>query len=51
MTSELGQNRKSRPSILMSALPPRAEVAIHAADVRYVPLADMGADWSIATTS
>ncbi len=42
-----GQNRKSRTTILMSVKPPRAEVAIHGADVRYVPLAEVaihGAD-------
>ena len=42
-TSEVGQNRKSRPTFLMSALPPKAEVAIHGADVRYVPIGDIGA--------
>jgi hypothetical protein len=27
--------------ILMSVKPPKAEVAVHAADVRYVPLAEV----------
>ena len=46
-----GQKRKSRTTTVMSALPPKAEVAIHVADVRYVPTADMGPGWATANST
>ena len=49
--SQLGHKRKSRPTILMSVLPPKAEVGIHEADVRYVPLTDMGRHLATAIAS
>ena len=40
-----GQQRKSQATILMSVMPPKAEVSLSRFGVRYVPQADMGA-WS-----
>ena len=39
--SALGQKRKSRTTILMSVIPPKAEVSLSRRDVRYVPLAEV----------
>ncbi len=39
--SEPGQQRKSDTASMMSVKPPKAEVAIHGADVRYVPKGDI----------
>ena len=36
-----GQKRKSRTTILMSVIPPKAEVSLSRFDVRYVPLAEV----------
>jgi hypothetical protein len=40
--SELGQKQTSRSEIAMSALPPKAAIAEHDQDVRFVPIADIG---------
>ena len=37
-----GQQRKSQATILMSVMPPKAEVETHWTDVRFVPIADIG---------
>ncbi len=39
--SVAGQTRKSATTILMSVIPPKAEVAIRGADVRYVPVSEV----------
>jgi hypothetical protein len=39
--SALGQKQTSRPEIAMSALPPKADIAEHSLDVRFVPIADI----------
>ena len=40
-SSVQGQKRKSRPTILMSALPPKADINHTGCDVRYVPTRDI----------
>jgi hypothetical protein len=40
--SALGQKRTLRWSTVMSALPPKADIAQHGGNVRFVPKADMG---------
>ena len=40
--SALGQKQTSRSQISMSALPPKADIAQHDRDVRFVPKADIG---------
>ncbi len=37
----MGQSRKSATTFVMSVKPSKAEVAIHGADVRYVPKAEV----------
>ena len=41
LTTASGQKRKSATMVLMSVKPPKAEVAIDGADVRFVPLAEV----------
>ena len=42
LMSHVDQNRKSRPTILMSVKPPKAEVARRWWHFRYVPTRDIG---------
>ena len=39
--SALGQKQTFKRLLLMSALPPKADMAQHSCDVRFVPKADM----------
>jgi hypothetical protein len=41
-TSALGQKQKSDSRLVMSALPPKADIGAHDHDVRFVPRADIG---------
>jgi hypothetical protein len=40
--SALGQKQTSDSRLLMSALPPKADIAERGRHVRFVPIADMG---------
>ncbi len=41
LENSLGQNRKSRTTVLMSVMHLKAEVSLSRFDVRYVPLAEV----------
>ena len=41
-----GQKRTSHSILVMSALPPKADIGIEPCNVRFVPKADIGNEWA-----